>query len=225
LLNKKENLLYNGNKEEATMETIVQHGLQWIANLGYFGIIIGFLLQVIPSEIILGYGGYLIAKHQITFPGAVLAAVTGSTLGHLTLYAIGYFGGRTFFERYGNYLRIKPEHLQMAEDWFRKRGTHTVFTARFLPIVGHAISIPAGMARIPLSCFVIYTALAITPWSVLFLYLGWKLGENWRQIKQVAVPYIQAVWLFVATVLLISLLLARLKRCNQKQLRSKTKGS
>jgi hypothetical protein len=83
----------------------------------------------------------------------------------------------------------------VAEAWFRRYGTGVIFTARFIPVVRHAISIPAGMARMSLIRFTVYTALAVIPWSILFIYLGKSLGDKWEQIDEIAAPYVQPfVW-------------------------------
>ncbi|PEY88351.1 hypothetical protein CN349_27245, partial [Bacillus cereus] len=79
-----------------------------------------------------------------------------------------------------------------AEDWFNRYGTGVIFTARFIPVVRHAISIPAGITKMPISRFITLTGLAIIPWSIIFIYLGEKLGENWGNINDVAGPYVQS---------------------------------
>lgn len=77
----------------------------------------------------------------------------------------------------------------MAEEWFNRYGTGVIFTARFIPVVRHAISVPAGMARMSLLRFTVLTALAVIPWSIMFIYLGMLLGDKWNQINQYAAPY------------------------------------
>lgn len=105
-------------------------------------------------------------------------------------------------EKYGKFLLIKKSHLDVSERWFNRYGTGVIFGARFIPVVRHAISIPAGIARMPMSKFLFYTTLAIIPWSIFFVYLGIQLGENYENIKEVASPYLQPLgWGF--TLLLI----------------------
>ncbi len=84
---------------------------------------------------------------------------------------------------------IRKHHLDLAEDWFTKYGVGVIFTARFIPVVRHAISIPAGIAKMPAWKFIFYTALAIIPWSILFITLGIQLGNRWREIGTVASQY------------------------------------
>jgi membrane protein DedA with SNARE-associated domain len=86
------------------------------------------MLEVIPSEIVLSYGGYMISQHKITFVGAVIAG----TIVQLFLYWIGLYGGRSFLDKYGKYLLIKKKHLDVAEHWFQRYGVGVIFTARFI---------------------------------------------------------------------------------------------
>ncbi|MDQ0219938.1 DedA family protein [Peribacillus cavernae] len=163
--------------------------LEFFSDLGYIGIALGLMIEIIPSELVLGYGGYLVGSGKIVFFGALAAGVTGGTLAQLFLYWAGYFGGRPFLLKYGKYIFIKERHLEIAEQWFDQYGVGVIFTARFIPVVRHAISIPAGIAKMSALKFTIFTIAAIIPWTILFLALGMVLGENWRNIKGYAAPY------------------------------------
>jgi membrane protein DedA with SNARE-associated domain len=185
--------------------------LYWLADLGYIGIALGLMIEIIPSEIVLGYGGYMISQGTINFVGAVIAGTIGGTFAQLFLYWAGYYGGRPFLEKYGKFIFIQKKHLDVAEDWFKKYGNGVIFTARFIPVVRHAISIPAGIAKMPASKFILYTVAAIIPWTIFFLYLGLILGENWAQIKEVAGPYILPM-IVIATVLAVIYFLIKQKR-------------
>jgi membrane protein DedA with SNARE-associated domain len=163
--------------------------LEFLSELGYFGIALGLMIEVIPSEIVLGYGGYMISEGILGYPGAVIAGTIGGTLAQLFLYWAGYYGGRPFLEKYGKYVLIKKKQIDLSEEWFRKYGVGVIFFARFIPVVRHAISIPAGIAKMPASKFTLYTVAAVIPWTILFLYLGHVLGENWSHIKEYAEQY------------------------------------
>ncbi len=91
---------------------------------------------------------------------------------------VGAYGGRPFLQKYGKYLFIHDKHTDLAENWFNKYGAGVVFSARFVPVVRHAISIPAGIAKMPFWKFTSLTVLAMIPWSIFFIYLGGKLGEK-----------------------------------------------
>ncbi|CAH0219160.1 Inner membrane protein YabI [Peribacillus sp. Bi96] len=164
--------------------------LNWFAGMGYMGILLGLMVEVIPSELVLGYGGYLVGLGKMNFWGAVLAGVAGGTIAQLFLYWAGYYGGRPFLLKYGKYVFIKENHIVMAEEWFQRYGVGVIFTARFIPVVRHAISIPAGIARMSVWKFIIYTVAAVIPWTIAFLTLGRILGENWQQIKEITAPYL-----------------------------------
>ncbi|CAH0119183.1 MULTISPECIES: DedA family protein [unclassified Paenibacillus] len=182
---------------------IIDQLFQWVQSLGYFGIVLGLMLEVIPSEIVLAYGGYLVSTGQISFIGAVIFGTIGAVAQQWILYAIGRFGGRPFLEKFGKYLKIKPKHLDLSERWFEKYGAGIVFTARFVPVMRQVISIPAGITRMPLGLFTILTLLASIPWSLLFVYLGWKLGDQWDKIHEKAAPYVQPAILIALALLIV----------------------
>jgi len=187
------------------MANLVSTILSWVMDLGYFGIMLGLMVEVIPSEIVLAYGGYLVSQGEITIVGSVIAGTIGGVFSQLFLYWLGSYGGRPFLDRYGKYFLINRHHLDVAENWFTKYGVGVIFTARFIPVVRHAISIPAGIAKMPAWKFILYTALAIIPWSILFISLGIQLGNRWRDIGSVASHYTTP--LSIAAVVLIILYL------------------
>lgn len=171
------------------MKEFIFSVLEFLSELGYFGIALGLMIEVIPSEIVLGYGGYMISEGILGYPGAIIAGTIGGTLAQLFLYWAGYYGGRPFLEKYGKYVFIKKKQIDLSELWFRKYGVGVIFFARFIPVVRHAISIPAGIAKMSATKFTLYTVAAVFPWTILFLYLGHALGENWAHIKEYAAQY------------------------------------
>jgi membrane protein DedA with SNARE-associated domain len=171
------------------MKEFIFSVLEFLSELGYFGIALGLMIEVIPSEIVLGYGGYMISEGILGYPGAIIAGTIGGTLAQLFLYWAGYYGGRPFLEKYGKYVLIKKKQIDLSEEWFRKYGVGVIFFARFIPVVRHAISIPAGIAKMSATKFTLYTVAAVIPWTILFLYLGHALGENWSHIKEYAAQY------------------------------------
>ncbi|MDR7240357.1 DedA family protein [Neobacillus drentensis] len=172
------------------MTDFINSILEFLSQLGYFGIALGLMIEIIPSEIVLGYGGYMISQGHLNFTGSVIAGTIGGTIAQLFLYWAGYYGGRPFLEKYGKYVLIKKHHIDIAEQWFEKYGAGVIFSARFIPVVRHAISIPAGIAKMSATKFTLYTVAAIIPWTILFLYLGKVLGSNWANIKEYAQPYV-----------------------------------
>jgi membrane protein DedA with SNARE-associated domain len=186
--------------------------LEFLSQLGYLGIALGLMIEIIPSEIVLGYGGYMISQGHLNFIGAVIAGTIGGTIAQLFLYWAGYYGGRPFLERYGKYVLIKKKHIDVAENWFEKYGAGVIFSARFIPVVRHAISIPAGIAKMPASKFTLYTVAAILPWSILFIYLGKILGSNWSHVKEFAQPYVMPLIIAAIVIGAIYYLVKRTKK-------------
>jgi membrane protein DedA with SNARE-associated domain len=193
------------------MEQAILNILEWLTGLGYVGIALGLMLEVIPSEIVLGYGGYLIVLGRVGFIGAFVAGVIGGTIAQLILYWIGSYGGRPFLEKYGKFLLLKKHHLDLAETWFEKYGSGVIFGARFIPVVRHAISIPAGIAKMSLWKFTLYTVAAMIPWTLFFLYLGIELGSNWMYIKEVARPYLIPIISFALLMAVVYYLVKKFK--------------
>ncbi|ARW31660.1 Alkaline phosphatase [Bacillus subtilis subsp. subtilis] len=181
--------------------SLISEILTWLTNMGYAGIAIGLMIEIIPSEIVLAYGGYMVSEGTIGFIGAIIAGVIGSTIAQIFIYWIGRYGGRPFLDKYGKYLLIKKHHIDMSENWFQKYGAGVVFSARFIPVVRHAISIPAGIARMPFLKFVVLTVLAIIPWSILFVYLGIQLGSQWDDVENIAGTYTTPIMILAVVVI------------------------
>lgn len=194
------------------LKDLIHSALMFIESLGAWGIMLGLMLEVIPSEIVLAFGGYLVAKGEVSFLVAVIFGTIGGTIAQIFVYWIGRYGGRPFLERYGKFILINKHHIDVAENWFNRYGTGVIFTARFIPVVRHAISIPAGMARMPLGQFTLYTTLAVIPWSIMFIYLGLTLGANWEQIDEKAAPYVTPFIIASVTLTVLYVLFKLIKR-------------
>lgn len=165
--------------------------LHWVQQLGEWGIMLGLMIEVIPSEIVLAYGGYLVSIGKVSFIAAIIFGTIGGVFAQLIVYAIGRYGGRPFLEKFGKYILIRKHHIEKSEEWFQKYGTGVIFSARFVPVVRHAISIPAGISKMPVGKFTFLTTLAVIPWTILFVYLGYALGDQWEHINEKAAPYVQ----------------------------------
>ncbi|UYO04975.1 DedA family protein [Paenibacillus sp. PSB04] len=186
---------------------IINQLFDWIQSLGYFGIMLGLMIEVIPSEIVLAYGGFLVSSGHINYIGAVVFGTVGGVIAQLFIYWIGRYGGRPVLEKYGRYIFIHKKHIDYAEEWFNKYGTGVIFTARFIPVARHAISIPAGISRMNLGRFTLLTTLAVIPWSALFVYLGYLLGDQWKNIDEKAAPYITPILLIALALLIVYFLI------------------
>ncbi|WP_138494901.1 DedA family protein [Paenibacillus pinistramenti] len=177
---------------------------------------LGLMVEVIPSEIVLAYAGYLVSQGHINFVGAVIFGTIGALIAQIFLYWIGRYGGRPVLDRYGKYIFMTKKHIDASEAWFLKYGSGMVFFARFVPVARQAISIPAGLAKMKLSKFILLTTLASIPWSILFIYLGKALGENWEDIDKKAEPYAMPL-LLAALALLIAYFLIKWIFSNKKK--------
>lgn len=182
---------------------VVGRLFDWIQSLGYFGIMLGLMMEVIPSEIVLAYGGFLVSIGEINFVGAMIFGTFGGVVAQLFVYSIGRYGGRPILEKYGKFIFIKKKHIDYAEDWFKKYGTGVIFTARFVPVVRHAISIPAGISKMNVWRFTLLTTLAVIPWTALFLYMGLLLGDQWEHIDEKTSPFIREFLLGALALMII----------------------
>ena len=157
-----------------------------IAGLGYGGVVLLMAVESacipLPSEVIMPFAGYLVFKGTFTLWGAALAGAAGCVLGSLLAYFIGAYGGRALVYKYGRYVLISHRDLAWADRWFARHGGITVFIGRLLPVVRTFIALPAGISRMPLLRFVVYTFAGSLIWCYGLAWIGLKLGENWRTL-------------------------------------------
>jgi membrane protein DedA with SNARE-associated domain len=113
----------------------------------------------------------------------VLFSALGSIVGSLISYYIGKYGGNKVVVHFGKYLLLDLEDLEKTEKWFAKKGDKTVLISRFIPVVRHLISIPAGIGKMNIKKFVVYTLIGATIWNTFLAYLGFVLGQNWNEVK------------------------------------------
>jgi len=157
-----------------------------IATISYPGIILRMALESacmpVPSEIVMPFGGYLAYTGELNFWLVGMAGTIGCLIGSLGAYYVGYHMGRPFVMKYGKYFLISQKHLDKAEEWFKKRGELTVFLTRLLPVIRTFISLPAGVARMDIKKFTIYTFIGCLPWCYALTYVGYWLGPNWESM-------------------------------------------
>ena len=146
-----------------------------------------------PSELIMPLAGWMLIKEQSLPVTYTLVAgaygALGNTIGSVIAYLVGMWGGRPLLNKYGRYVLISQNDLDLADRWFAKRGSWIVFVSRVLPVVRTYISLPAGIARMHLVKFLIYTFIGSFIWSVGLAYGGYLLGEHWEQIREVMRPF------------------------------------
>ncbi|MFA5931263.1 MAG: DedA family protein [archaeon] len=178
-------------------ELILQVLLQIISTLGYLGVFILMTAEStflpVPSEGVLPFAGYLISQGKFDFFITLIIATLGTVCGALLSYYIGKYLGKGFILKYGEYFFISKKELDLAHEWFSTKGEKTIFVCRFIPVIRHLISLPAGAAEMKRRTFVTYTILGGGTWNAILLLLGIWLEKNWETIIQ----YTQILDLFI----------------------------
>jgi len=193
-----------------------------ISALGYPGITVVMLIEnvfpPIPSEVVMPFAGFLVVDHRFTFLGIVLAGTLGSVLGALVIYYIGVWSNerliRRFIRRWGKFFLLSEEDLDRALSVFGRYGEVIIFTGRLIPIIRSLISLPAGMERMKLGKFLLFTTLGTAIWSAVLGYGGILLGENWEEILGIVDQYerVTAVVLVVLVALFVFYRLREMRR-------------
>jgi membrane protein DedA with SNARE-associated domain len=154
-----------------------------ISATGYLGVV--FLMAIesacipLPSEIIMPFAGYLVSIGKANLLWVATAGALGCNVGSTVAYYVAAMGGRPVLERYGKYVLISRADLQRTDRFFERYGSATVFFGRLLPIVRTFIAFPAGLARMPMLKFQVYTFLGSWPWCLALAYVGFVLGARW----------------------------------------------
>jgi membrane protein DedA with SNARE-associated domain len=168
-------------------ESLCYYNTMFINQCSYLGVFVLMALESmiapIPSELVMPFAGFLIFTGHFNPLAVMVASSLGSIVGSLLSYGMGMLGEPVVL-RYGRYLLLNPHHLEWTKNFFARHGGKTIFISRFIPVVRHLISIPAGMARMRLLPFIIYTLVGATLWNGFLTYLGVRLKENWRLIQQ-----------------------------------------
>ncbi len=157
-----------------------------IAHLGYAGVALLMAIESacipLPSEIIMPFSGFLVSTGTLSLWLVALAGAAGSVVGSLVAYWVGLWGGRPLVERYGKYLLITHHDLDLADRWFTRHGDITILIGRMLPVVRTFIAFPAGVARMPLWRFNLYTFIGSYIWCWGLAWIGLKLGQHWNTL-------------------------------------------
>jgi len=157
-----------------------------ISALGYGGVVLMMAVESacipLPSEIIMPFSGYLVATGRFGLQTVAAAGAFGCLLGSYAAYFAGARGGRPFIERYGRYVLIAEHELETADRFFERWGSHTVFWSHILPVVRTFIAFPAGVSRMKLLPFTIYTLFGSYIWCLALAWGGAKLGQHWKNL-------------------------------------------
>ena len=136
----------------------------------------------IPSEVVQLFGGFLVGQHKANLFAIIAAGVIGNVVGSLIAYWVGATKGREWALRW-HWLHITPERLDMADRWFAKWGSGAVLVSRCLPVIRTFISLPAGVAKMPLGKFTVLTTLGCIPWVTGLTLLGRYVGKDWESLQ------------------------------------------
>jgi membrane protein DedA with SNARE-associated domain len=196
---------------------VIPFTLQLYDAVGYLGVAIAVALETIvapiPSEIILPMAGWKVSQSAAdpsvlepltgvpwNLPLAIGLATAGSLVGATVGYAIGAWGGRPLLDRYGRYVGIGADDLDRADRWFDRWGGWAVFFGRMVPLVRTFVSYPAGISRMPMPRFLLFTTLGSVPWNLGLIYAGFLVGENYPIIEETIKPYEYVIYAVVIAV-------------------------
>ena len=165
---------------------MVEQFIDWLLkvclDLGYAGIIALMAMESsilpVPSELVMPPAGYWAAKGEMSFALALLCGVVGSIIGALANYYGAQLIGRPLIRRYGKYVLLSEKNLERSERFFAQHGEISTLIGRLFPVIRHLISIPAGLHRMPLGKFILYTAIGAAIWCAILTWIGYFLGQN-----------------------------------------------
>ena len=184
------------------LKPLVEFITSFIAHLGYTGIFSLMILESalipIPSEIIMPFSGFLSSTTRLDPLLVTLSGSLGNLVGSVLTYYLGIKAGRKFILKYGKYILLKKEHLEMTENLFKRYGDKISFVGRLLPGIRTYVSLPAGIGKTSFKKFVTYTFAGSIVWNSMLTYIGMSLGTNWKNIDK------YSIYLDVAAVLLVT---------------------
>ena len=175
---------------------LIKYLADLIEYLGYIGIFILMTLESsgipIPSEIVVTFAGFKSLDGSFNLISVTLVSTLANLAGSLIFYYIGYRYGEPFVEKYGRYLKLSDEHIDLVKRWFGKYGDVSIFIGRITPGVRTYISFPAGLARMNLRNFIIFTITGSVIWNYMLAYAGYILRDNWYKIIPI-IDYIAVI--------------------------------
>lgn len=168
------------------LEQVANFFKDLVSSLGYPGVFLLVVLEStlvpVPSTLVFPFAGFLAAKGVFSLPVVLALNSVGALVGSGLCYWLGAAGGKPLLLRYGKYFFIREKDIAKTESWFNDHGKATIFIARFVPVVRHIISLPAGIARMKLVPFFVQTFLGATLWGGFLIVLGYYLGEHWATV-------------------------------------------
>jgi len=186
---------------------MVSHFIDWILkvclDLGYPGIIALMTMESsilpVPSELVMTPAGYWAAKGEMNFAVALLCGILGSVIGALANYYGAQLIGRPLIQRYGRYILLSEKNLERSERFFAQHGEISTLIGRLFPVIRHLISIPAGLHKMPLPKFILYTAVGAGVWCAILTYIGYFLGQHEASLRSEEI-HRYVTWALVALI-------------------------
>jgi membrane protein DedA with SNARE-associated domain len=158
-----------------------------VVSMGYTGLFVLIVLEStmipIPSLLVMPFAGFLAAQGHFSLPVILILNTVGALTGSALSYWLGAAGGKPLLLKYGKYVMVRPKDIEKTEAYFAKHGAWTILIGRFLPVIRHIISIPAGIARMPLVPFFTLTGLGASLWGGGLMVVGYVLGARWKEIE------------------------------------------
>jgi membrane protein DedA with SNARE-associated domain len=188
---------------------VLESVAQWIQDViaagGYPVVFLLILLEStlvpIPSELVMPFAGFMAYQGKFSLPVILVINSVGALLGSGLCYWIGVVGGKPFLVKYGKYFLVRQHDIEKTETFFARHGKATILIARFLPVIRHVISVPAGIARMPLRGFFLQTFLGSTIWGGVLILLGYYVGANWKTFSNT----LKRVDLLIGAILVLGL--------------------
>ncbi|MGO9249139.1 MAG: DedA family protein [Solirubrobacteraceae bacterium] len=177
-------------------ETLVNETSHFVRDGGLVGIFalmaISSACIPIPSEVVMLFAGFAVAdpgqsaaQHHMTMVGVILAGLLGTMVGSWFAYGVGRGGRLELLERHGGKLHMGPAQIDRADRWFQRYGEPTVLFGRLIPLVRAFVSLPAGVAKMPLGRFTVLSLIGAIPWVVALAFAGHTLGSDWTSVRKV----------------------------------------
>jgi len=202
-----------GSQNTSVFEMIAHWCEEFIRAVDYPGVFILMALESmiapIPSEAVMPFAGFLVYTKEMSWFWVAFSSTTGSIIGSMLSYWMGMYGGRPLVLKVGKYLLLNVHHLDATEKYFNKYGNWTVFICRFIPVVRHFISIPAGMGRMPIVPFLTMTVIGAFLWNMTLAVAGYYLKENWEWLRDGPVFHVIDRVILVMILLVVGVFIVR----------------
>ena len=201
------------------LETFFSWLVELIGQMGYTGIVFLMFIEStfipLPSELVIPPAGFLISQNQMSWLGVIISGTAGSLLGALFNYAVGVYLGRPFILKYGKYFFITKEHFEKGERFFQNHGSISTFVGRLILGIRHYISFPAGLARMDLKKFCLYTSLGAGIWVWVLAYIGFFVGNNKEKALEISKQWGIYAVILCAVLVVVYVIWHRKKCCKE----------